>query len=92
MTGGAVYILKGQGQIDPLWVRDSLMLFKESAINIRKLILLKNGQPDMFSLLEIQFVLPSGTPPNHSADDFMQALRIRLANQSWHLQSLVAAE
>ncbi len=83
MHGGASYILKGHGQIDPVWVQGCFQLFKERSVNIRKLLLLKNGQPERFAMLEIQFVVsPEDT-------QFLSALQERLATQSWTEQSVL---
>lgn len=87
MSGGAAYILKGYGSIDPQWVRECFHLFKENSVNIRKLVLLKNGQPDRFALLEIQFVLPQEQAQESS---FMQALTSRLSTQQWQEQTLTS--
>lgn len=85
MSGGAAYILKGYGTIDPQWMRECFHLFRESAVNIRKLVLLKNGHPERFSFLEIQFVLPATEAERFF---FLEALQTRLAAQTWQEKTL----
>jgi hypothetical protein len=62
MANSVTYILKGYGRIDSGWVKDCFGLFREQDVNIRKLLLLKNGHPDCFSMLEVHFVLPESIP------------------------------
>lgn len=88
MTGGAAYILKGHGSIDPAWVRNCFRLFKERSVNIRKLVLLKNGQPNYFAMLEIQFVLSPDQVEKPDSQAFLAELREQIASQSWHEQTL----
>jgi hypothetical protein len=83
MTSNAVYVLKGYGQIDPAWARDCVLLFKMHQVNIRKLVLLKIGHPDCFSMLEIQFVLTT-----EGQDTFLKHLSGCLQKQTWNEQSL----
>jgi hypothetical protein len=74
MTASVNYTLKGTGRIDPAWMRECFRLFKERRINIRKLLLMQNGDPGCFSLLELQFVLT----PEAAQSAFLQALKERL--------------
>ncbi len=83
MTSSTVYILKGYGQIDPAWARACVLLFKSHQVNIRKLVLLKNGHPDYFSMLEIQFALAT-----EAQVAFLEHLDDYLQKQSWTEQSL----
>lgn len=85
MSGGTAYILKGYGSIDPQWMRECFHLFRENAVNIRKLVLLKNGHPDRFFQLEIQFVPPADAT---QTAEFIQALTARLSTQQWQEQTL----
>lgn len=88
MSGGTAYLLKGHGSIEPDWVRDCFRLFKDRAVNIRKLVLLRNGQPDHFAMLEIQFTLPVDEDQTGAPDEFLAILQTRLAAQRWNEQSL----
>jgi hypothetical protein len=51
MATNASYVLKAHGSIDAKWLQDCLALFKERQICIRKLLFLKNGHPEHFSML-----------------------------------------
>lgn len=95
------YILQGYGTIQPQWVQSCLHLFKSQQINLRKVILLKNGNPDCFSMLEIHFLLEqdANRPPANNLDPseaalpnsphpFLEQLQQALAKQSWAEQSL----
>jgi hypothetical protein len=68
MASNATYMLKANGSIEPTWLLGCLNLFKERGITIRKLLLLKNGCPDRFSMLEIHFVLPKAGDASPSPD------------------------
>ncbi|HEY9687897.1 MAG TPA: hypothetical protein V6C52_13055 [Coleofasciculaceae cyanobacterium] len=74
MTANVNYTLKGYGRIDPAWMRDCFQLFKERRINIRKLLLMQNGDPAYYSMLELQFVLPSEA----AQSSFLKTLEERL--------------
>ena len=97
------YILQGYGAIAPQWVQHCLHLFKQEQVNLRKVVLLKNGTPECFSMLEIHFLLPQtcleGQELNASSvnhDDtgnnpehpFLQTLQLTLAQQAWQEQSI----
>ena len=84
MADSAVYLLKGYGRIAPDWMRDCFRLFKERQVNIRKLVLMQNGDPTCFSMLEIQFVL---MPEEHTA--FLAGLEDRLSEQAWVEKTLL---
>ena len=92
MSGGTAYIFKGHGSIEPDWVRDCFRLFRDRAVNIRKLVLLRDGQPEHFAMLEIQFVLPASEAEipesNAKTGDFLEVLEARVASQRWNEQSL----
>jgi hypothetical protein len=88
MGNEGAYILKGYGQIDPNWMLRFFSLFKQQQVNIRKLILLKNGHPACFSMLEVHFIPPSG----ESQVAFLQKLDQHLALQSWQTQSVKPIE
>ena len=87
MANSATYVLKGYGNIDPGWVRECFGLFKAQDVCIRKLLLLKNGNPACFSMLEIHFSLPQldEALPDHP---FLTDLSSRLAEQDWKEQTL----
>jgi hypothetical protein len=84
------YILKGYGSIQPDWVQDCLRLFKSEQVNLRKVVLLKNGDPRCFSMLELHFLLPQGHPL-HDAHPFLGQLKTSLTQQSWIQQTLLAS-
>ncbi len=83
MLASTAFTFKGYGRIDPVWMRECLQLFRERQINIRKLVLLKNGDPACFSMMEIQFV-PSG----QDAEAFLARLEECLRCQPWQHRSL----
>jgi len=89
------YILKGYGSIQPDWVQDCLRLFKDEQINLRKMVLLKNGDPKCFSMLEIHFLLPQASTAqdthtgNGSAHPFLGQLQTSLNRQTWIQQTLL---
>lgn len=87
MANSVTYILKGYGNIDPAWVKRCFNLFREQDVNIRKLLLLKNGHPDCFSMLEVHFILPEADLLEQNAA-FIGALNSQLAQQAWLEQSL----
>jgi hypothetical protein len=83
------YILQGYGAIQPDWVQQCLHLFKRQQINLRKVVLLKNGHPDYFSMVEIHFLLAQAD--NNTAQPphpFLAQLEQTLARQSWLEQSV----
>jgi hypothetical protein len=82
------YILKGYGSIQPDWVQSCLQLFKSEQINLRKVVLLKNGDPRCFSMLELHFLLPQGQPL-HDAHPFLGQLKTSLSRQPWTQQTLL---
>jgi hypothetical protein len=84
MGNEGAYILKGYGQIDPDWVLRFFSLFKQQQVNIRKLVLLKNGHPACFSMLEVHFIPPDG----ESQAIFLQQLERHLALQDWQAHSV----
>lgn len=85
MANDGVYILKGYGHLEPVWVNRFFALFRQRQVNIRKLVLLKNGHPECFSMLEVHFVL--SLQGEHSA--FMELLSEHLLQQAWDEHSLV---
>lgn len=86
MTKATTYCLKGYGELDPLWVKDLLALFKSQAVNIRKLVLLKAERPDMFALLEVVFALPSDD--SGLTTHFLTTVEQKLTLPSWQTLSL----
>jgi hypothetical protein len=90
------YILQGHGAIEAHWVQGCLHLFKRHQINLRKVVLLKNGNPDCFSMLEIHFLLPQESETledatgrdNAQTHPFLIQLQDTLAQQVWSDQSL----
>jgi hypothetical protein len=89
MVNSATYVLKGYGSIDPRWVQNFFNLFKEQEVNIRKLLLTKNGNPVCFSMLEVHFTL--SVEQEAQADlghPFLEKLQNRLAEQHWTKRSL----
>jgi hypothetical protein len=90
MMGREVYILKGYGSIDPAWVRDCFCLFRDRAVNIRKLVLLSNGQPERYAMLELHFVLSPDEVANSQPGLFLAELQATVASQQWQDQSLTA--
>lgn len=87
MADSVTYILKGHGHIDPLWVKQCFGLFKAQGICIRKLLLMKNGNPACFSMLEIHFVLPESMAGGNAAV-FLEILNGQLLQQDWIEQTL----
>ncbi|WP_373532844.1 hypothetical protein [Vampirovibrio sp.] len=90
MTGGAAYILKGHGSIHPAWVRDCFCLFRDRAVNIRKLVLLSNGQAACYAMLEIHFVLSPDELAKADPALFLADLQTVMNAQQWQDQSLTA--
>lgn len=97
-TRQQTYILQGYGAIQPQWVQDCLQLFKTEQVNLRKVVLLKNGDPRCFSMLEIHFLLPqswkteessSQAPATESEHPFLSQLTLTLAQQTWASQTLL---
>ncbi len=86
MTEAATYCLKGYGELDPLWVKELLALFKSQSVNIRKLVLLKVDRADVFAVLEVVFALPGDDSPQ--AAHFLSAVEQKLALSSWQTRSL----
>lgn len=86
MTEAATYCLKGYGELDPLWVKELLALFKSQSVNIRKLVLLKVDRPDVFAVLEVVFALPGDDSPE--ATHFLSLVEQKLALSSWQTRSL----
>ena len=92
------YVLQGYGTIRDEWVRDCLHLFKSQNINLRKVVLMKNGNPDSFSMLEIHFILPqeaanlttNALEQAKQEQPFLEQLQAALAQQNWVKQSLKA--
>ena len=87
--GGEFYILKGHGSIDPAWVRDCFCLFRDRAVNIRKLVLLSDGQPERYAMLELHFVLSPDEMANSQPGLFIADLQATLSRQQWQDQSLL---
>lgn len=79
----ALYTLKGYGRIEPGWMRECFRLFKTRGVNIRKLVLMKNGQPDCFSMLELQFAVG-----NSEEAAFLPLLESQLSQLKWISQTL----
>lgn len=75
------YILKGYGDIEPAWLGRCLQLFKEDRINIRKLVLLKDGSPSCFGMMEIHFMLAQ-------PEAFLERLEAHLDRQAWRDKTL----
>jgi hypothetical protein len=90
MTGGEAYILKAHGSIDPLWVRNCFSLFRDRAVNIRKLVLLGNGQSERFAMLELHFVLSPNELDNKQPGLFLADLQAILVSQHWYNHTLSA--
>ncbi len=90
------YILQGYGDIQASWVQHCLQLFKTQQVNLRKVVLLKNGHPDYFSMLEIHFLLPLARPSAEETTQpisttphpFLAQLDNTLAQQPWSQQSV----
>jgi hypothetical protein len=79
------YVLTGYGSMESAWVREFFNLFKREQVNIRKVVLLKNGDPKVFAMLEIQFVIQPGQ------DGFMSNLNRHLDKLSWQEKTLLPA-
>lgn len=86
MTKASTYCLKGYGELDPLWVKDLLALFRSQSVNIRKLVLLKAERPDVFAVLEVVFALP-GEDSAQTAE-FLSIVEQQLALSNWQARSL----
>jgi hypothetical protein len=87
MTASVSYTLKGYGRIDPAWMRDCFQLFKERRVNIRKLLLMQDGDPAYYSMLELQFVVP----PEAEQSSFLKTLEERLDSLDLAEKALVPA-
>jgi hypothetical protein len=85
MPGAQSYVLTGYGSIESAWVREFFNLFKREQVNIRKVVLLKNGDPRLFSMMEIQFVVK----PEQEA--FLGNLNRHLDKLSWQEKTLLPA-
>lgn len=71
----ATYVLRGHGRIEPGWMRECFQLFRGRNVNIRKLVLMKDQDPDCYAMMEIQFVLT----PEATESAFIETLEERLA-------------
>lgn len=85
MLSTTAYVLKAQGEFDVAWMRDCFRLFKERQVNIRKFLLLRKGNADAASMLEIQFVLAENNP---ASEAFLQALDERTRQVRWQSRQL----
>jgi hypothetical protein len=87
MVGNATYRLKGYGTIDAAWLRECLALFKQQQVNIRRLVVMQNGQPSCYGMVEIHFVLSHQNLPERVIP-FLDLLDILLKKQRWREQTL----